>query len=449
MTVLAAAQLSVSASVKDVKVRGYVTRIISPTQFEIDDYRVTADNRFALQLQNGTPGTKYGLGDIRVGVAIEANGILNERTLDLRARSIAVDLDQFKKQRQTAILSRPPQGVTRSANSWTGTFSVDGQRVRITPATQIVFKTSASRAVEGRANESFRSLTSLSEITAGMAMTYEGARTIQDAAITATRVEFARNLLEPDEKKLWDSLHVSSKPYDASRLKPGELKIDKVGKFKTLPDEQVQDYVARIGRSLIPGYQRSMDERNPNKIPFRFYLVQERTPNAFALPNGIVVVHSSVFDIVENEAQLAAIVGHEMAHAVQEHTWRQHTMQAEKRSNLLDLTKAAIANGYSRNMENQADRLGLEYLINAGYDPREAPRVWKQMSEKIGDQPTKFFWSSHDNNATRRSYLLNELRNNYASLDYSQLRTGDPRFRTIVQKVHAAGGGIKPAKSKQ
>jgi Zn-dependent protease with chaperone function len=457
---LAAGSLSLHAKGRDVKIHGYVTRVVSPAQFEIEDYRVTRDGSFSLDLENASPDLRFRPEDIRVGVEVEIRGLLDEETGELKARSIKIDMDQFKKQKQTAILSRPPQGVTKSGKGWTGTFFVDGQRLRITPATAVVFKTN-DREVQDAADETFRPLATLSEVTTGMAMTYEGARTIQDGAVVATRVEFARNFLEPGEKKMWDSLQVSSRPYDAAQLKSGELKIEKVGKFKTLPDQEVQDYVARVGRSLVPAYQRGLNDRDANKIPFRFYVIQERVPNAFALPNGIVVVHSSIFDIVENEAQFSAIIGHEIAHAVQEHTWRQQQFQKGKRTalaigslvaavagkyvvrDLLDLANAAIVNGYSRNLENQADRLGLEYMVTAGYDPREAPRVWKLMTSKLGDQPTDFFWSNHDNHATRRSYLMNELRNNYGSLDYSHLRTGDAKFKTIVEKIHAAGGGMK------
>jgi Zn-dependent protease with chaperone function len=459
-----AAALSLHARVRDVKIHGYVTRVVSPTEFEVEDYRVTRDASFSLDIENGDPDLRFRLEDIRVGVEVEIKGLLDDETGELKARSIKVDLEQFKKQKQTAILSRPPAGVTRSGNGWTGTFLVDGQRIRVTPSTEIGFKGN-DRELEGATDESLRPLRAVSEVTTGMAMTYEGARSIQDAAVVATRVEFARNFLEPGEKKMWDSLQVSSRPFEAAALRPGELKIEKVGKFKTLPDQDVQDYVARVGRSLIPAYQRAMDDRDSNRIPFRFYVVQERTPNAFALPNGIVVVHSSIFDIVENEAQFADIIGHEIAHSVQEHTWRQQNFQKGKRTalalgsmvaavagkyavrDLFDLAGAAIVNGYSRNLENQADRLGLEYMVDAGYDPREAPRVWKLMSAKLGDQPTNFFWSNHDNHATRRSYLMNELRNNYAGVDYSRLRTGDPRFQTIVRKIHAAGGGMKPTKA--
>jgi predicted Zn-dependent protease len=46
---------------------------------------------------------------------------------------------------------------------------------------------------------------------------------------------------------------------------------------------------------------------------------------------------------------------------------------------------------YQRRLENQSDRLGLEHMVNSGYDPREAQRVWKEMTKKIGDAPTDFF----------------------------------------------------------
>jgi predicted Zn-dependent protease len=157
-------------------------------------------------------------------------------------------------------------------------------------------------------------------------------------------------------------------------------------------------------------------------------------------------------------------VGHEIAHAVQEHTWRSQQYQKGKRTMLaigaaiaaaygqyavqdaLTLVQAAMQNGYQRSLENQSDRLGLEYMVNAGYDPREAPRVWKEMTKKLGDSPTDFFWSNHDNNATRRSYLMNELKNNYGKLEYSQLRTNEIEFQRIVARVHAASLGKRKIK---
>ena len=129
--------------------------------------------------------------------------------------------------------------------------------------------------------------------------------------------------------KLWNSLKTSIKASQA--LKPGELKVDNVGKFKLLPDPDVQDYVARIGRSLIPAYQAELKTEDPRRIPFQFHVVVDDSANAFATPNGIVVVNSGMIELLENEAQLAAVIGHEIAHATHEHTWRQQQYHKGKR----------------------------------------------------------------------------------------------------------------------
>ena len=458
--------ITVGAKVKSVTIRGYVTNVTSPTQFEIEDYRITRDSSFILDFENASPELQFKPEDIRVGVELAIKGTFNDETNELKATSIKVDMEQFKKQKQTAILARAPEGVERTNDGWSGTFFVDGQRIRITPATQVVFqltkrekglaKAQSRKPTKGEDGILFRPLASLTEVTVGAAMTYEGARDIHDGEIVAERVEFAHNDLEVGEKQMWDSLKMTTRPFLAASLTPGELNIRNVGKFKVLPDQETQDYVSQLGYRLVPKYQLDLDDGDPAKIPFKFFVVQDKVPNAFALPNGIVVIHSAMFDVVQNEAQFAAVVGHEISHAVQEHTWRQQQHQKVARTALaigaafaaaygqnalrdtLQLVQGAIQNGYARNLENQADRLGLEYMVAAGYDPREAPRVWKEMTNKLGDAPTDFFWSNHDNNATRRSYLMNELKNNYADLDYSALRTDEKPFKAIADKVRLA-----------
>jgi len=217
---------------------------------------------------------------------------------------------------------------------------VDGQRVLVTPTTAVVFKlTSREKKAAKKAksenaaadDDGFEPLSSLEQISIGMAMTYEGKRRPEDGAIQATRVEFMNNDLEDGEAKLWKSLKVSSKP--AQAFARGELKIDKVGKFKLLPNYAVQEYVSQLGQRLIPSYQRELPADVPQKIPFRFYVVIDKSANAFALPNGIVVVHSGLIQLLENEAQLAAVVGHEVAHSVQEQAGDRRSFT--KRSGLL------------------------------------------------------------------------------------------------------------------
>lgn len=460
ITVLAAfTSLAQEAKLKDVKIRGYVTEFRSPTDFDIEDYRITRADAFTLDFENASPEISFGLNDIRIGVELEIRGQLNQATGELKARSMRVDLEQFKSIKQTAFVSSPPEGIELLDGSWAGELRADGQVIRVTKNTQVLFKPTARErkiaknkkaAAEEEADE-LEPLESLAQVTIGTAMTYEGRRDRDTGRILAERVEFVNNDLEDGEARLWKSLKTSIKT--AQGLKPGELKIDKVGKFKLLPSAEVQEYVAALGRKLIPAYQRDMRGDDPRRIPFQFHVALDDNANAFATPNGIVVVNSGLIELLENEAQLAAVLGHEIAHSTHEHTWRQQQFHKGKRlaigiagafaaaygyrslADIAGLVNAAIVSGHSRSLENQSDRVGLEYMVAAGYDPREAPAVWKLMTRKYGLQGTNFFWSSHENQATRRSYLMNELKNNYRDLDYRQTRTNPDDYARIKAAV--------------
>jgi Zn-dependent protease with chaperone function len=458
-----AANVAAQTRVRDVKIRGYVTEVRSPTSFDIEDYRISRDEGFVLDFENASPEITFSLDDIRVGVELEVRGQLNEATGELKAKSISVDLEQFKPLKQTAIVSARPEGIELMDGSWAGELRADGQIIRVTKPTLVLFKPTkrekklAERKqkeqpqADAEEEEGFERLNSLDQVTVGMLMTYVGKRDRETGRILAERVEFSNNDLEDGEAKLWTSLKTSVKTAEA--LKPGELKIDEIGKFKLLPNQAVQDYVAAIGRSLIPAYQSDLALDDPLRIPFQFHVVLNDEANAFATPNGIVVVHSGLIELLDNEAQLAAVVGHEIAHSTHEHTWRQREYHKKKRlaigiagavaaayglgdlADVANLVNAAVVNGHQRSLENQSDRVGLEYMVRAGYDPREAPAVWKRMAKKYGVQSTNFFWSSHENQATRRSYLMNELKNNYRHLDYSGLKVSADEFGRMKAEV--------------
>jgi len=176
------------------------------------------------------------------------------------------------------------------------------------------------------------------------------------------------------------------------------------------------------------------------------------------------VVHSGLFSVLENEAQLAFILSHEISHAVQEHSWRQAQHLKVRRNllkvgavfaaaygqydlaNLASMFEGALRNGYSRSLENQADRMSLEGMVAAGYDPRQAPQTWKALTQKVGDSSTDWFWSTHDNNATRRSYLMNELKNNYADLRYESLKAEADPFAQMAARAAVASTGKQKIK---
>jgi predicted Zn-dependent protease len=86
--------------------------------------------------------------------------------------------------------------------------------------------------------------------------------------------------------------------------------------LKTIDDPQLQAYVDRVGRSLVPKWV------DPQQFQFTFTLVNDPTLNAFAMPDGTVVVQSGLLAVLENEAQLATVLGHEIAHATHRHGYR-------------------------------------------------------------------------------------------------------------------------------
>ena len=137
-------------------------------------------------------------------------------------------------------------------------------------------------------------------------------------------------------------------------------------------------------------------------INWEFVAIDDKVPNAFAMPGGKVGVHTGLMPIAANDDGLAAIIGHEIAHVTLEHSSERASQQLLSNVALIsanvglsvagvsgagDITKAlgvganiGLLSPYSRVHEREADRLGLIYMARAGYDPRKAPDVWRRMA---------------------------------------------------------------------
>jgi hypothetical protein len=440
---------------KEVTIRGYVTAINPPTSFEIEDYRITSDSPIQIEVEYQWAGFSFKPEYLRVGLLMEIRGRLNEETNEIKPTRIKVDLRQFRDIALTTILERKQTQLEQlEAGKWRGFILADGRRIRIEPETQVFY---------GEAMGA-RPLTSLNDLGPGVSMTYRGKEQV-DGTVLASKVTFFRNEREKGEKDLWGTLEAREKPANFLEGKPGELRVG-ADKYKVLPNKEVQDYVERLGRLLVPAFQKAMSSNDPNKIPFHFVVVVEKEFNAYAYSNGTVVVNSGVFDVLENEAQLAAVLAHEIAHATQEHTYRQlqrnrqrpiefaprsrrgtefyysrRGMEYDYLRDELELVYFTRRNGYSLTLENQADRVGMEYLVDAGYDPREAPKVWKLALQKFGDNNRDFFWSNHYSNSERRSFQMVTISTRFRDLDFSGLRTNEDEYKRMVQL--AAGASAK------
>ena len=160
-------------------------------------------------------------------------------------------------------------------------------------------------------------------------------------------------------------------------------------------DPQLQDYVGRVGQALARVSQRP-------KLPYSFTVVNDSSPNAFALPGGKIAITRGLLVNLDNEAQLAAILGHEVGHVN-----ARDSVQGMQRGMLLNLglgllsgatdqdaygplarRAASLAaglldNSYSRDQERQADRLGIDYMVKAGYNPLGAVQVQEIFYRKL------------------------------------------------------------------
>lgn len=188
-----------------------------------------------------------------------------------------------------------------------------------------------------------------------------------------------------------------------------------LSKEKVSKDVQVNQVVRSLGRRIADVSGR------PN-WPWEFTVLDAPdTLNAFALPGGKVAVYTGLLKVAKNEAALAAVMGHEVAHAIARHGAQRVSQSllinlglavadisldnAEHKELILGGLGAGAALGvilpYGRGMESEADEIGLLFMAQAGYDPREAIAFWERFKKATGSKgsPPEFL-STHP--ATRR-----------------------------------------------
>ncbi|MBA3032358.1 MAG: M48 family metallopeptidase [Gammaproteobacteria bacterium] len=191
-------------------------------------------------------------------------------------------------------------------------------------------------------------------------------------------------------------------------------------KEKLSHDTAANARLQRIGMRIAAATGRS-------DYQWEFKLIDnDKTLNAFCLPGGKVAVYTGLLPVAQDDAGLAAVIGHEVAHAIARHGGERlsqeilvaglsvatvvATQDSPNRDLYVGLLGAGAAVGYllpySRLHESEADRMGLIYMAKAGYDPRAAIGLWQRMAEagKGKSKPPEFL-STHPTDATR----INEL----------------------------------------
>ena len=141
-------------------------------------------------------------------------------------------------------------------------------------------------------------------------------------------------------------------------------------------DPKLQTYINRIGQKLAA--------QTPRQGPWTFTVLDSEVVNAFALPGGYVYMTRGLIALAKDEAEVASVLGHEIGHVVANHSRERQTGQtiagllaagvgiflgSPELAELANVGGSAVLAKYSRGQESEADRLGIEYLEGAGYDP--------------------------------------------------------------------------------
>lgn len=191
--------------------------------------------------------------------------------------------------------------------------------------------------------------------------------------------------------------------------------------------------VQRIAARIIEAAKRSKYAEAANEFKWEVSVIKDDgTKNAFALPGGKIAVYTGIFPVADNESGLAAIVGHEVVHALARHgsermsqgvlaqvglvgasiamqTQGFSPMTSQAAMSALGVgTQVGVLLPFSRAHESEADYIGLLLAADAGYDPQEAVRVWQRMQQSSGGQPHEFL-STHPGHETRIKRLTEHM----------------------------------------
>lgn len=189
---------------------------------------------------------------------------------------------------------------------------------------------------------------------------------------------------------------------------------------------QMQTEKPLIREAGLNGYVRCAADALTAELssPYRWEVAVFRDDdiNAFALPGGKIGVHTGLLRVATNQDQLAAVIGHEIGHVLANHANERMSQQLALQGGLALLGSAAgspdsagtqqlmqalglgaqfgILMPYSRLHESEADRIGLDLMARAGFDPRESLTLWRNMAREGGAAPPEFL-STHPSSATR------------------------------------------------
>jgi len=237
---------------------------------------------------------------------------------------------------------------------------------------------------------------------------------------------------EEDEKRLWLRSEEEQKVLNRSGV--------------IYEDKGLEAYLNEIAKKLHPPEVYA-------HIPFKIMVIKNHLLNAFIYPNGALYVHTGILAKMDNEAQLATLLAHEMTHATHRHLIKQFRDIKNMTAFLATITVTtgglggigafaglfgtvgtlAAVTGYSRELETEADMEGLKLMVKAGYDPEEAPKLFIHLKKESEEEKKRepFFFGTHPRLQERVENYENFLNN-----QYKDKRGGVQNPEIFLEKMH-------------
>jgi len=184
-------------------------------------------------------------------------------------------------------------------------------------------------------------------------------------------------------------------------------------------DVEIENYLNRIAAKL------HANSTSPD-FSFQIKVIKDPSLNAFAFPNGVIYIHTGILARMDNEAQLAALLAHEIVHCTHRHSLRTlrsikdrtqaNNARVRELAQLLGISGSITStSGYTRELETEADRVGLDLAVKANYDPREILNLFELLKQEIElegiEEP--YFFGTHPNVRQRIENVNNWLAEKY------------------------------------
>jgi predicted Zn-dependent protease len=221
-------------------------------------------------------------------------------------------------------------------------------------------------------------------------------------------------------------------------------------------DEELNAYLDKVGKSIIP------PGASLEHVQWRFRVLRDPEANAFALPNGSIYLQSGILSSLENESQLAAVIGHEAAHVLGLHSYKANRSNRRKIAAINVISAAGgIVPGYgatsviireaadiartfltisiyhySQDLEREADLFAAGRLVDSNYDPKEMIAMFKLLDRDYEVEQIKPFYSDHPKLQDRIAYVDQLLRSKSPNaVSFESLAAAQTRYLTMTEKI--------------